>query len=158
MAHLASQADAIRRRVESADRLDALAERLNELGSVASVDRDPEHTPPAVVVTLRRPSVTEAVASALDAYDAVVDPASVFADGGGVGFRVTTPAQFEATGDREIRKDGRYSTRITFPRPTVDISGFDVGDSVSLYATEGAVLLVNSVGEQRRDGGGEADD
>lgn len=146
MSQLLKQADDIRRRVESVDRVMPLGERLAELDDVESATIARSYTPPRVVVGLYGSRISDEVADALDAYDASIIPDTVSATSNGENlmFDVAVPPLFEIAGAREMRAYGEYSTSLTFPREALELSGFDVGSEVDVRATDGAILLVES--------------
>jgi len=59
--------------------------------------------------------------------------------GGEVGFR--------EAGDRELRPYGS-STRFSFTRTSLDLSGFTETESVDVYARPGSILLVSTAGDE----------
>ncbi len=56
-------------------------------------------------------------------------------------------AVFLDAGERELRPYGS-STRFTFTRTSLDLSGFDDTEPVTVYAREGAILLVSNRAER----------
>jgi len=69
--------------------------------------------------------------------DEQVREATVFTEDGGT---------FRPAGDRTLRPYGG-STRVSLTRASLDLSGFDEDESVSVYARGGAILLVSNEAE-----------
>ena len=149
------QADDIRRRVETESRYEALAEALDELDEVHFTDRRWRFVPSRVDVSLTTKFIPDEIASVIEAYDATIVPDTMRYDQHGLRCMVEVPAHFSITGSREMRSYGEYSTSITFPREALDMSGFDVGTHLDIYAVDGAVLLIEGEAPPEDDDGEE---
>lgn len=126
----------------AADRHDELAERLEPLETVRQVSVHDERTPTRVRLVLDVANMPNAVSDLLERFGAQIVPESVEVQSDGVlAFDLTTPEGFLPAGVRDARAYGESSVSITFTRESLDLSGFDVGDSLEVRAREGAVLL-----------------
>lgn len=148
------QADDIRRRVEAEGRYKALADALDEFDVVEHVDKRYRFIPSRVSVSLHAERIPDDVASVIEAYDATIVPDTVTFDAqeGRLGFHAEVPPRFVVSGSREMRQYGDYSTSLTFPREALDVSGFDVGTHLDIYAADGAVLLIEAENPPESDG------
>lgn len=119
-----------------------LAEALRDLDDVDAVAVEHERLPPRLLVTLATANVTPAVEDRLSDFAAVVEPGSVEVTGTGtLRFAVTTPEGFKPAGTRDARRYGESSVSLTFTRESLELSGFEVGDSLDVKARAGAILL-----------------
>lgn len=115
------------------------AAEFSEQRDVAAVEIDEARTPPRIGVTLDGMNTTPGVRDLLEKHNADVE----YVDGGGDGLYLefTALAPFRPCGSNAMRIHGQGSHVLTFTRESIELSGFDTGDDLQLYARPGEIRL-----------------
>ena len=87
-------------------------------------------------------TIPEQIAQVIDQYGAVIDPNSVVTSDGNLKFIARLPENFQPAGANQVRTHGS-SVVVTFPEKSLELSGIEVDDDVTVRARKDAILLIS---------------